>query len=74
MQSKIIKREGKKLIVEIEMDLEGDMLMMEEQIQKAVNEAGKLATKEAIATFDTDGSPLKYKGKTYRSKGKKKKR
>ena len=33
-------------------------LQCEESIQDALNEAGKLATKECLEDFDTDGSPI----------------
>lgn len=73
MEAKIVKRTGKKITIEIEMELEGDMLSQEEQIQKCVNEAGKLASKEALKSFDTNGLPIKVGEKTMTSKGRKKK-
>ena len=45
MGAKIVKRQGRKLTIEVGMDLDGDMLTPEEAIQMALNEAGKLATK-----------------------------
>lgn len=48
------------------------MLNSEEQIQKALNEAGVLATQTALSQFDTDGSPIELEGKKYTSKGQKK--
>lgn len=73
MAAKIVKRQGKKLVIEVEMELEGDMLTQEEAIQLAVNEAGKLATKEALESFDSNGNPIENKGEKLTSKGKKKK-
>jgi hypothetical protein len=40
MAAKIIKKEGKKLMIEITVDLEDSMLDREEAIQAVVNEAG----------------------------------
>jgi hypothetical protein len=48
MAAKIIRKEGKKLIIEITVDLENSMLDSEEAIQAVVNEAGTLAIKEAM--------------------------
>ena len=55
MPAKIIRKEGKKLIIEITVDLEDSMLDSEEAIQEAVNKAGSLATEEALKQFDTQG-------------------
>jgi hypothetical protein len=55
MAAKIIRKEGKKLIIEITIDLEDSMLDSEEAIQAVVNEAGTLATEEAFKQFDTQG-------------------
>ena len=73
MAAKIVKRKGKKLIIEVEMELDGDMLTQEEAIQLALNEAGKLATKEALEGFDSDGNPIEVKGEKLTSKGQHKK-
>ena len=73
MSAKIVKRKGKKLIIEVEMELDGDMLSQEEAIQLALNEAGKLATKEALESFDSDGNSIEVKGEKLTSKGKAKK-
>ena len=59
MAVKIIRKEGKKLIIEITIDLEDSMLDSEEAIQAVVNEAGTLATEEALKQFDTQGKRLK---------------
>jgi len=52
---KNIRKEGKKLIIEITVDLEDSMLDSEEAIQTVINEAGSLATEEALKQFDTHG-------------------
>jgi len=74
MNSKLIKKAGNRITVELEIELDPtSMLNSEEQIAKALNEAGLLATGEALELFDTDGSPIEVKGKTLTSKGKEKK-
>src|SRR5664279_3411538 len=69
MAAKIIRKEGKKLIIEITIDLEDSMLDSEEAIQAVVNEAGTLATEEALKQFDTNGEAIEIEGKQWRSKG-----
>ena len=65
---------SKKLKLSIEIDLDpNSMLTSEEQIAKALNEAGQVATKEALELLDTDGSPIELGGKLLTSKGKQKK-
>ena len=73
MSARIVKQNGGKLTIEIDLDLNGSMLSQEEAIQVALNEAGKLATRQALTTFDTDGAPIEIKGKRLTSKGVKKK-
>ena len=58
MSATIISQTGPKLIINIEINLDGNMLQMEENIQDALNEAGTLATGKALEQFDTDGSPI----------------
>ena len=72
MSARIVKQNGGKLTIEIDLDLNGSMLSQEEAIQVALNEAGKLATRQALTTFDTDGAPIEIKGKRLTSKGVKK--
>lgn len=45
------------------------MLDCEEQILDALNEAGRLATRECLEQFDTDGSPIIVGGAKLTSKG-----
>jgi len=73
MSARIVKKNGSKVTIEIDMELNGNMLSQEEAIQLALNEAGKLATRTAIENFDTDGRSIVRKGKSLSSKGKKKK-
>lgn len=73
MGARIIKKNGGKLTIEVDMELEGSMLSQEEAIQVALNEAGKLATRTALENFDTTGKPIEVKGRRLTSKGAKKK-
>ena len=72
MSARIVKQNGGKLTIEIDLDLNGSMSSQQEAIQVALNEAGKLATRQALTTFDTDGAPIEIKGKRLTSKGVKK--
>jgi len=74
MTAKIIGKKGKKLTIEITVDLEDSMLDSEEAIQESVNKAGALASEEALKQFDTQGQPIEVKGKTLQSKGEEEKR
>ena len=69
MAAKIIRKAGKKVVIEITVDLEDSMLDSEEAIQEAVNEAGRLVTEEALKQFDTQGEAIEIEGKPWRSKG-----
>ena len=69
MKAKIISKNQKYLKIEIEIPLSKSMLTSEEAIQKATNLVGKLATGHALTLFDTDGSPIKIKDKSFTSKG-----
>ena len=74
MNSKILKKEGDNLTLQFEVPLDAtSMLNSEQQIAKALNEVGLLASKEALAQFDTDGSPIKINDVIYTSKGMQKK-
>ena len=55
--------------VELTVELSRSMLNTEEAIQAALNEAGCLASTEALKYFDTDGSPLEIGGELWRTKG-----
>lgn len=69
MSASIIERSGVVVKIEIQVELNGSMLDCEEAIQTAINEAGNLATSEALERFDTDGSPIAVGDVTLYSKG-----
>lgn len=59
MTVEVVSRNNNKVTVQVEIDLSGPMLEVEESIQYAVNSVGKFATKEKLEQYDTDGSPIK---------------
>lgn len=63
------REEDGSLTVSINLQFEGSLLEMENNIAKAVNELGVLATVEALKKFDTDGSPIVVENQKYTSKG-----
>ncbi|MFA6476817.1 MAG: ISKra4 family transposase, partial [Victivallaceae bacterium] len=71
MSAKIIRKQGSKLVIEVEMDLDAADAMLDKEgiIRAAVNEAGTLATAEALKSFDADGKPVAMGGRKYTSKG-----
>jgi len=73
-KSKIIKKEGNKITLQLEIELDpNSMLNSEEQIAEALNEAGIKASKEALEQFDSDGLPIEINSQVFTSKGKVKK-
>jgi hypothetical protein len=58
MPAQIISRSEKVFKIEIEVHYSRNMLDGEECLQKSLNEAGALASKELLEQFDTDGSPI----------------
>ena len=74
MSVEFIKRDGRKVVFEVAVELEdSSMLGSEEQIQKAVNDLGVLTTKLALEQFDTDGGSILKDRVKLNSKGKQKK-
>lgn len=74
MSVKIISQEGRKLTLQLEIDLEAkSMLTSENKIQSALNELGCIATEQALFQFDTDGKAIEVNGEKLTSKGQEKK-
>lgn len=69
MPASLIRHEGRRVTVEVSVELSGSMLNTEQTIQGALNEAGVLLTGEALKYFDTDGSPIEIGGDIWRTKG-----
>lgn len=70
MTASITARDTDFVTVEIKIPLSAaSLLESEETIQRVLNEAGTLATGEALKQFDTDGSAIEMAGTPWTSKG-----
>jgi hypothetical protein len=69
MTAQLIERDGRKVTIQMTVDLGGTMLEAEDRIQDACNEAGALATAETLKRFDTDGSPIVMGGIKWTKRG-----
>jgi hypothetical protein len=69
MSSIIVERQEASVTIQIHIPLSRSMLDTEEAIQNTLNEAGVLASAEALKQFDTDGSPLLLGSSRWTSKG-----
>src|SRR6266568_5438085 len=69
MSATLIEREENAVTIQVRIRLTRSMLDTEEAIQEAHNEAGTLASGEALKQFDTDGSPLILGSTRWTSKG-----
>ena len=70
MPAAIIVRSETAVTIQIEIPFAASMLESEEIIQQRLNEAGVLATQEALQRFDADGSPITVGDTKLTSKGK----
>jgi hypothetical protein len=68
MPAVVLDRQPDSVTIQIQVPLSRSMLDTEAAIQRALNEAGVLATHAALRHFDTDGAPLRLGGLWY-SKG-----
>jgi hypothetical protein len=69
MPATIIERQENSVTIQVHIPLTRSLLDTEEAIQQALNQAGVLATAEALQQFDTDGSPLLLGATRWTSKG-----
>jgi hypothetical protein len=69
MSATLIERHENSVTIQIRIPLSRSLLATEEGIQQALNEAGLLATTEALQQFDTDGSPVQIGQARYTTKG-----
>jgi len=70
MPAAIVARTVNAFTLQVEIPYASSMLDFEEAIQQRLNEAGVLATQEALQQFDTDGSPIQVGDTKLTSKGK----
>ena len=73
MPAAIVTRTDAAFTIQVEIPYASSMLDFEEAIQRGLNEAGVLATAEALQQFDADGSPITIGDTKLTSKGKLKK-
>lgn len=74
MTASVVAVDQHSVTVQVQVTFDESMLLSEQNIQQALNEAGCLATAEALKQFDSNGSKL-YQGTVgYTSKGQKPKR
>lgn len=69
MPARVVEVKGSQIKIELTVDRSRSMLETEEAIQVALNEAGCLASREALRYFDTDGSPIQIGPEIWRTKG-----
>ena len=71
MTVSIVERNAEQVTIQIQIPLSSAFLLeSEETIQTVLNEAGTVASGEALKQFDTDGSALEIGGEKWTSKGK----
>ena len=70
MSAAIVARAADAFTIQVEIPYASSMLDFEEVIQQRLNEAGVLATAEALHQFDADGSPISIGETKLTSKGK----
>src|SRR6476661_9856722 len=70
MPAAIVSRTDTAFTIQVEIPYGSSMLDAEETIQRCLNEAGTLATAEALGRFDTDGSPIRVADTKLTSMGK----
>ena len=69
MSAAIVARSETSFTVQVEIPYGPSMLDFEQVIQDRLNQAGVVATQEALQQFDTDGSPISIGSVKFTSKG-----
>jgi hypothetical protein len=69
MSATIISRDKGSITLQVTIEFSNSMLSSEEAILESLNEAGTLATNDALKQFDTDGSPIENRSEKWTSKG-----
>jgi hypothetical protein len=69
MSAAIVARSEASFTVQVEIPYSSSMLDFEHAIQDRLNQAGVVATQEALHQFDTDGSPITIGSVKFTSKG-----
>jgi len=68
MSAKVVHEGSEELVIEVRIPKSRDFTQCEEQIQEALNEAGRLATGKCLEEFDADGSPIIMAGRKLTAK------
>src|SRR5947209_8249991 len=69
MSATIVARSETSFTVQVEIPYGSSMLDFEQTIQERLNQAGVVATQEALQQFETDGSPITIGAVKFTSKG-----
>jgi len=69
MSTTIISRDKDSITLQVTVEFSNSMLKSEDAILEALNEAGTVATEEALQQFDTNGSEIEIDGMKYTTKG-----
>lgn len=69
MSAILTSKHGTTVTIQLKVELTDSMLNSEENILSSLNEAGSIATEEALKYFDTDGSKLVFGENIFFSKG-----
>ncbi len=69
MSATIVARSESSFTLQVEVPYGSSMLDFEQTIQERLNQAGVVATQEALQQFDTDGSPITIGPVKFTSKG-----
>ena len=69
MSATVVARSQTSFTVQVEIPYGSSMLDFEQTIQDRLNQAGVVATQEALHQFDTDGSPITVGPVKFTSKG-----
>lgn len=69
MSAEILERTDEYVTIAVKIPFSDTMLETEESIQALLNEAGAIASGEALQQYDTDGSPIEIAGRLWTSKG-----
>jgi hypothetical protein len=68
MSAELIREDAEQLVIQFTVSKSESFQECEELIQKALNEAGGLATQRCLEDFDTDGSPIIIAGQKFTAK------
>ena len=69
MEASIVSKNEKEITIQFKITLESSMLKTEESLQQSLNQAGCLATKTVLSSYDTNGDPIMVNDLKYTSKG-----